>query len=160
MTSPLPRAEPPTAPTLGRATWCYGAPGVARSLWLAGLASDTAEYRDVAIAAIRASVARPREGQGRPSPTFCHGTAGLLQIVLRFAVDTGLRDLAAAADSLTEELLAAHRPDSLLGYQNMEPGDALVDQPGLLDGATGVALALLSAGGQAPGSWDRMFLLA
>ncbi len=143
----------------GRDTWCYGSPGVARALWLAGQALDADEYRDLAVRALRAALARTPDERGITSPTFCHGTAGLLAITLRFAADTGLPDLADAAGELTAELLAAHEPGTLLGYRNIEPDDVRVDQPGLLDGACGVALVLLAAAG-VPAGWDRMFLLS
>jgi hypothetical protein len=94
------------------------------------------------------------------SPTFCHGVAGLLQITLRFANDTGLPLFTEAAVSLTEELLSAYEPDSLLGYRNWEPGGTRVDQPGLLDGAPGILLVLLAASTDVEPSWDRAFLLS
>jgi len=94
------------------------------------------------------------------SPTFCHGVAGLLQVTLRFANDTKLPVFSEAAASLAEALLSAYEPDSLLGYRNWEPGGTRVDQPGLLDGAPGVLLALLAASTDVEPSWDRAFLLS
>lgn len=149
---------PPEHPA--RAGWCYGAPGVARALWLAGEALEDRSLRGLALASVRAVVARPPERRWLSSPTFCHGAAGLLQILLRFARDTGAADLTAAAADVCREVLAAHDPASLLGYRNVEPGGVLVDHPGLLDGAPGVALALLSAGTSAEPVWDRLFLLS
>lgn len=153
-------APPPTAPAApagpGRAAWCYGAPGVARALWLAGEALDDARYRDLALTTMRAVLVRPSR---LTSPTFCHGVAGLLQITRRFAADTGSVEFGAAADGLCADLLRAHEPGSLLGYRNVEPGGVLVDHPGLLDGAPGVALALMAAGTPGEPVWDRIFLL-
>ena len=150
------------APTWGpsRAAWCYGAPGVARALWLAGVARHCAEWRDLAIEAMEAVYRRPIAVRCIESPTFCHGVAGLLQITLRFANDTRLPLFTEAAVSLTEELLSAYEPDSLLGYRNREPGGTRVDQPGLLDGAPGVLLVLLAASTGVEPSWDRAFLLS
>lgn len=148
------------APLPARAGWCYGAPGVARALWLAGEATGDAALRDLSTAAVRAVVARPAERRALTSPTFCHGTAGLLQVVGRFARDTGAADLHAAARDLCAEVLTAHDPTSVLGYRNVEPGGVLVDHPGLLDGAPGVALVLLAAGTGTDPVWDRLFLLS
>ncbi|SFH69588.1 Lanthionine synthetase C-like protein [Actinopolymorpha cephalotaxi] len=144
----------------GRATWCYGAPGIARALWLAGTALDADRYRHLAVEAMLAVLARPAAQRGITSPTFCHGTAGLAHITRRFAVDTGRSEFAAGAEELVRELLAAYEPDSVLGYRNVEPGDVRVDNPGLLDGAPGVALALLAAGTDDEPAWDRLFLLS
>jgi hypothetical protein len=144
----------------GRASWCYGAPGLARALWLAGEALDDDDSRQLAVAAMRAALARPPDRRGLSSPTFCHGTAGLLAITASFARDTGLPDLAEGAAMLTAGLLDQFEPRSLLGYRDVEPGGVRVDQPGLLSGAPGVALALLGAAGPVTPGWDRLFLLA
>jgi hypothetical protein len=103
---------------------------------------------------------RPVTARRIDSPTFCHGVAGLLQVTLRFANDTRLPVFGEAAASLTEGLLSAYEPDSLLGYRNWEPDGTRVDQPGLLDGAPGVLLALLAASTDVEPSWDRAFLLS
>jgi hypothetical protein len=152
------RAAAAWAPS--RAAWCYGAPGVARALWLAGAARPQPRWCDLAVEAMEAVYRRPFAERHIDSPTFCHGVAGLLQITLRFANDTGLRVFARAAVDLFEWLESAYEPDSLLGYRNWEPGGTKVDQPGLLDGAPGVLLTLLASCTDAVPSWDRAFLLA
>jgi hypothetical protein len=150
----------------GRAAWCYGAPGVARSLWLAGLAAGEPPWQDVAARTIRAVAARPRPAWGITTPGFCHGAAGLLQVLRRFALDLDDPAVASAAHRLAAELAAEFDPDLLLGVRSVDPDGVPVDQPGLLDGAAGVALALLGLPetGFAPpatatAGWDRMFLL-
>ena len=155
---PLPAGEPP-----GRAAWCYGAPGVARSLWLAGTAVDRADWRELAARTIRAVARRPSEMWWLSTPTFCHGRAGLLQVLRRFAEDLADPSLAATADVLAADLAAEYDPASVLGVRSVEPEGVLVDHPGLLDGAPGVALALLGLAGddgRPQAGWDRMFLLS
>jgi hypothetical protein len=152
------RGAPSDGPS--RAAWCYGAPGVARALWLAGVARDQSDWRNLAIEAMKSVYRRPAAARFIDSPTFCHGVAGLLQVTLRFANDTGLPVFTEAAADLTETILAAHEPGSLLGYRNWEPGGTRVDQPGLLDGAPGVLLTLLAASTEVEPSWDRAFLLS
>ncbi|MGW3347186.1 lanthionine synthetase C family protein [Nonomuraea rubra] len=147
------RATAESAP--GRAAWCYGAPGVARSLWLAGTALDRPDWRELAARTIRAVAARPPEAWWLSTPAFCHGRAGLLQVLRRFAADLADPALAATAETLAADLAAEYDPDSVLGLRSVEPEGTLVDHPGLLDGAPGVALALLglpppSAGASPP----------
>jgi hypothetical protein len=144
---------------LTRASWCYGTPGIARALWLAGDAIDDDGHRQLGINAMAGIFRRPPRLRGLFSPTLCHGAAGLLQVTLRFAQDTGLAVFRQGAVSLLEEILDAYAPGSLLGYRNIEPGDVGVDQPGLLDGAPGVALTLLTAASPADCGWDRILLL-
>ena len=143
-----------------RAAWCYGAPGVARALWLAGRALGDEELQKIAIEGMEAVYRRPIEERRIDSPTFCHGVAGLLQVTLRFAHDTGLPVFRDAALELTEQLLSMYDPERALGFCSIEPGGNLVDQPGLLDGAPGVALVLLAASSNVEPTWDRLFLLS
>ena len=143
-----------------RAAWCYGAPGVARSLWLAGQALGDAALCDLAIDAMTAIYRRPVAARQIDSPTFCHGVAGLLHISLRFAHDTGLALFSDAADALCRQLLADFDQDHVLGYTCLEPEGNRVDQCGLLDGAAGVALVLLAASQPQLPAWDRAFLLS
>ncbi|MGH4007326.1 MAG: lanthionine synthetase C family protein [Pseudonocardiaceae bacterium] len=159
--------SPPEGPDLdlagfepSRSAWCYGSPGVARALWLAGDALDDAGLRELAIEAMHAVFRRPVSERRIESPTFCHGVAGLLQIVLRFAHDTGLATFSAAAVKLVDQLLAAYEPERPLGYASVEPGPNPVDRAGLLDGAPGVAMVLLAAATEVEPSWDRLFLLS
>jgi hypothetical protein len=109
---------------------------------------------------MRAVVERPVERRAIPSATFCHGVAGLLEVVLRFAHDTGLAVFSAMAGELVDPWLRAHDPERPLGYASLEPDRAPVDHPGLLDGAPGVAMALLAAGTDTEPGWDRIFLLS
>jgi hypothetical protein len=154
-----PRFDAPAAPPT-RAAWCYGAPGLARSLWLAGDALGDLELCELALESMRAVYRRPLSVRNIDSPTICHGVAGLLQVTLHFAHDTAHPEFAAAAVALVDQLLAAYSPDRLLGYASLEPGGNAVDRAGLLDGAPGIALALLAAGTDVTPAWDRVFLLA
>ncbi|HWC28058.1 MAG TPA: lanthionine synthetase LanC family protein, partial [Solirubrobacteraceae bacterium] len=131
-----------------------------RSLWLAAAALDDDRLAALATDAMRAVYRRPLPERQIDSPTFCHGVAGLLQITLRFAHDTGEEVFADAARQLADQLLGAYEPDSLLGFRSLEPAGNPVDQAGLLDGAPGVALVLLAAATDAEPTWDRLFLLA
>jgi hypothetical protein len=149
------RPEPPA-----RAAWCYGAPGVARALWLAGAALEDARLRDIAVAALEAVHRRPPAARRIDAPTFCHGRAGLLQITLRMANDSGSQTLRAAGEELALDLARAFRPEWILGYRDLDHAGRPVDQAGLLYGAAGIALVLLAATTPVPPPWDRMFLLA
>jgi hypothetical protein len=143
-----------------RSAWCYGPPGVARALWLAGAASGRSEYRDLALAAMTAVFERPIPNRRIDSATLCHGVAGLLQVTLRFARDGAGTLFSAAAQELTAQLLAAHEPESRFGYRDLKPSGLRIDNPGLLEGAAGVALVLLAAATSAEPAWDRILMLS
>jgi lantibiotic biosynthesis protein len=140
----------PNAPVAGpaRAGWCYGAPGVAAALWLAGRALHRDDLTSLAVAAIRDVCGRSVAALGLEGPGLCHGTAGLLQAFNLFGARTPrIRQRAA---KLAEELLAGYEPESLLGYGT---------GPGLLEGTAGIVLALVAAARREEASWERPFLV-
>jgi hypothetical protein len=153
-------ASAPTPGRPSRAAWCYGTPGVARSLWLAGEALDRPGYRDLAVSAMQDVYRRPIPARGIDSPTFCHGVAGLLAVTLRFARDTGAPVFTEEAARLTDQILQSFQEDAPVGFRNIEYRNNQTDQPGLLDGAAGVALVLLAAATGVDPAWDRLFLLS
>ena len=155
---PAERSSSPGGPS--RTAWCYGSPGIARALWLAGQALDRTDYRDLAVDAMDAVFRRPVPVRAIDSPTLCHGVSGLLIIALRFAAETGSPRFIAEAQKLVEQILESFRPDSVLGFRNIEYRNNQTDQPGLLDGAAGVSLALLAASSGVEPAWDRLFLLS
>jgi lantibiotic biosynthesis protein len=103
---------------------------------------------------------RPIDQRRIDSPTFCHGVAGLLAITLRFAHDTGQHVFVEESRDLVRQLLDSYQPGSMLGFRNLETAEHEIDQPGLLDGAPGVALVLLAASMSVEPDWDRLFLLS
>lgn len=143
-----------------RCAWCYGIAGISRALFLAGQAAGRREYGEKAVAAMTAIFDRPIAARFIDSPTFCHGVAGLLQTTLRFASDTGLLVFNQQVNNLANQLIDAYEPGSILGYRSLEADGRRVDNAGLLDGAAGVALALLAAASEVEPSWDRLFLLS
>lgn len=146
--------------TNARTAWCYGSPGIARSLYLAGQALDNEQFKSVAIEAMEAVYKRPRNAQMIDSATFCHGSAGLLQITLRFAADTELPIFVENARILSEDLINQFDLNKYWGYQDVVLGDTRMDQPGILNGAAGIVLTLLSAAHPVEPIWDQFFLLS
>ena len=118
------------------------------------------DLRQLAVRAITDVFKRPIGARRIDSATFCHGGAGLLAVTLRFANDTGSEELAGHSRALACQLLQQYQPDSLLGFRNLETSGSEIDQPGLLDGAPGVALTLLAAATDVEPTWDRLFLLS
>jgi hypothetical protein len=83
-----------------------------------------------------------------------------LQVTLRFARDGAGAIFATAAKELTAQLLEAHESDSLFGYRDLKPQGRRIDNPGLLEGAAGVALVLLTAATSEEPIWDRILMLS
>ncbi|MFJ2899583.1 lanthionine synthetase C family protein [Streptomyces sp. NPDC087218] len=148
-------------PERGRDSWCYGAAGAARAVYLAGVALDRADWRADAHAALRGALASANDELIVDS-ALCHGWAGLLQIVLRMAHDSADPDYRTAADELAARVVDSFDPEAPFGfrYRHVLAPRAL-DRPGFLEGAAGIALALHTyATGNAPAtSWDSALLV-
>ncbi|MBD0741198.1 lanthionine synthetase C family protein [Streptomyces sp. CBMA152] len=137
----------PPAPAT-RAAWCYGSPGVARALFLAGRALDEPAWREAAARSLHVVLDRPASSRALEGPGLCHGTAGLLHIAARMAYDLDDAQLAAQLPALATEVR-----DALDGPC----------EPGFLEGAAGAALALHTYAEARPSTqlpyWDAALLL-
>jgi hypothetical protein len=143
-----------------RDAWCYGSAGVARALYLAGVATGQAGWQDQAHEAMRAVLATG--GGAIKDYSLCHGWAGLLQITARMAADTGDPQYAEAASAFASLVAEGYDPDQPFGYPYRYPPSRVVNRPGLLEGAAGIALALhgYARGRPAATGWDAALLLA
>ncbi len=129
-----------TAPsTRGRRdAWCYGAPGIGTALIAAGRALAEPDLTEAGHRAIDALAART-DGWDTEGPTLCHGSAGVL-------LCAAAADSAATANSATHTLITQYDPALAFSFRHRDHGRA-TDEPGLLVGAAGIALALADRGG-------------
>lgn len=145
-----------------RAAWCYGNPGVARAIQLAARAFGESEWFDLANALMLSALTRPEDVMQVISPTFCHGNAGLVQLLVRFLEDQAEPNptLKQALETKVCQLIEAFDISAPFGYRNVERGEPPSDNPGLCSGAAGVALALLSITGESQPDWDELVLVS
>ncbi|MEJ8545310.1 lanthionine synthetase C family protein [Brevibacillus borstelensis] len=140
------------------ASWCYGEPGIARVLWLAGEALGDTNIQSLAQEVYLSLVQRSVESFRFESPTFCHGYAGILWMLQRMMMDTGSDVFEASRETLVNQILISFNENNAYGFQDIEHGQVR-DLPGLLVGAAGVALVLLSCLSLDEPEWDCIFLL-
>lgn len=136
-------------PVPGRGdAWCYGIPGISRSIALASQAIGDPALSEAAAAAIASLNARPAGKWDVEGPTLCHGYAGILQ-----ATETGH-----AASAVMERF----DPNQRFGFQHIGSHGSTKDEPGLLVGAAGVALVLADYGNvpthNTSTRWDALLL--
>jgi hypothetical protein len=158
---PVPPDEPPR---LARLAWCYGDPGVAAGLLLAARTVGEPTWEAAALTIARRAVRRPVERAGVQDGCFCHGAAGLGHLFNRIYQATGDPEIGEAARYWFGYTLQLRRPGlplaGYLTYAGDEQGaPRWVADPGLVNGATGIALALLAAISGIEPLWDRCFLL-
>lgn len=151
----LDNQQPAPTPAAGRRdAWCYGSPGISRALTAASRALHDPRPAQAANTAISALSARPAHRWDTEGPALCHGTAGILQCAGGHPV---------AADLAASALSAAFDPRHTFAVQNIHNHTAS-DDPGLLTGAAGIALALADHGvipaPETPTRWDAALLLS
>ncbi|WP_128896107.1 lanthionine synthetase C family protein [Longirhabdus pacifica] len=138
--------------------WCYGSPGVARAVWLSGVAMDNDEWKTIAIETYRGIAVRPEEKWHIQSDTLCHGYAGLLQMVQRMYSESSDEIIGTLRDDLVQKVLQRWKSDRRYGFQESE-GEDRQDLPGLLDGAAGVFTVLNGLLQEQDSDWDLIFLI-
>jgi hypothetical protein len=148
-----------------RSAWCYGDPGVAAALLGAARSVGEPTWEREALEIARAAAARPAEEAGIVDAGLCHGSAGLGHLFNRMYQTTGDEALGQAARFWFERTLAMRQPDLGVGgfpaSSVREDGTRYWrDDPGVLTGAAGVALALLAATTSIEPAWDRILLLS
>ena len=138
-----------------RPSWCYGTPGIARSLQLAAIVlQDEALQRDAEQALLSSLRQLPSLGE----PGICHGIAGLYQTVRRAAADAHDDKLAQHLPALARTLLSTHDHPGSTPIRQTEDGS-------FLTGESGVDLADLSGTADLPTGhenitrWDACLLL-
>ncbi|MFI8265292.1 lanthionine synthetase C family protein [Streptomyces sp. NPDC085665] len=157
------RARRPAPAGPSRPSWCYGAAGQARAQQLASLArkDDVRQFR--AETALLNALTDSARLAATTDISLCHGYAGLAHLTARAASDA-LPDTRDQLKALIPGLLDAVVPPDTTAVAQV--ADALLQTAdgngaGFLDGAAGVALAVLAADtGQAVTRWDACLLTA
>ncbi|MCC3650755.1 lanthionine synthetase C family protein [Streptomyces sp. S07_1.15] len=145
-----------------RPSWCYGTAGLARAQQLAALALGDTERRGAAEKALVSAFTDPGQLAATTDVSLCHGFAGLAHVAARAAGDA-LPTTAGRLRALIPTLLAVVKPPgSDAEHVITELMHAADGGPGLLDGAAGVALAVLTADAAIPpeSAWDSCLLTA
>jgi lantibiotic modifying enzyme len=151
--------------TPARLAWCYGDPGAAAALLGAARCLEEPAWECEALAIARRAAERPPEQAGVVDAGLCHGAAGLGHLFNRLVQATGDPKLGDAAQFWLRRTLAMRHPGrGIAGFaawmpKTNEDKDGWVDEPGLLTGAAGIALALLAAVTPIEPAWDRLLLV-
>ena len=128
--------------------WCYGAPGIGRSLFVANTLLNDEEIGVVVDSVFASLSERLPEGTGLVCPSLCHGWAGLLATLQSMHLDTGKDEFAQMTRFTADRILSCYDVSRPFGFATLssqlgEP-EVWIDNPGLLDGVSGIVLALLA----------------
>jgi hypothetical protein len=167
---PAERETPP--PELGRIAWCYGDLGASMVLLTAARHARNPSWEGLALTLARRAASRPLGSAGVRDACLCHGSAGNLHVFHRLWRATGESVFLEAARAWLDQVLDTRRPgEGFAGYRTYHPptdadgtliegADPWRDTPGLLEGACGTGLALLSCLEDVDPAWDRCLLLS
>jgi class I lanthipeptide synthase len=155
------------APTSSRLAWCYGDPGVAAALLAAARAVGEPAWEHEALDVARAAVQRPEATSGIRDAGLCHGAAGLGHLFNRMYNTTGEEPLREAARFWFQRALELRQPgEGVGGYRSWGTIGAGIndlgwrDEPGFLEGSSGIGLALLGAISDVEPAWDRVLAIS
>ncbi|HSF42405.1 MAG TPA: lanthionine synthetase LanC family protein, partial [Thermoanaerobaculia bacterium] len=152
-------------PGLSRLAWCYGDAGVAASLLAAARAVGEPAWEKEALDIALSAAERPAEKAMVRDAGLCHGAAGLGHLFNRMYQSTGEERLADAARFWIGYALEIRQSgEGIAGFRvwtaELDGGPPWRTDPGFLEGATGIGLALLAAVSAVEPAWDRVLLVS
>ena len=141
---------PPTSAHPGRPSWCYGTPGIARSLQLAALACGRTDTQRRAEDVLLSCISDARQLERLKDASVCHGWAGVC-----LAADR------AAADATASSALPSRLPALRAAFGAHVAANALPHDAGLLTGADGILLTIhtLNPTHRVGPGWETCLLL-
>jgi lantibiotic modifying enzyme len=147
-----------------RSAWSHGDPGVAAALLEAARCVGEPAWEERALMAAVRATTRPVDRTRVFDAGLAAGAAGLGHVFNRLFQATGEPRLAARSRFWFARTMEMRRPgQGIAGYAAWGPDENAVeswlDDPGIIFGAAGIALALLSAATPFEPSWDRMMLV-
>jgi hypothetical protein len=144
--------------------WCYGDLGISAALVLAAVSARRDDWMQAGLRLARRIAALAFEDTGILDTGICHGSAGVAHLFRRLARSSGDRVLADASRHWLRRTLAMRRRDGIAGFpanrQKADGGRTWTPEPGLLEGAAGVALVFLAALSERTPDWDRFLLIS
>jgi hypothetical protein len=148
-----------------RLAWCYGDLGILAVLFQVARRAEREDWQKFASKLLDHCLDWPLEESGIKDAPLCHGAIGVAHIFNRLYQsenDSRCRD--AAFIWFERALGMRQRIGGAGGFSRRRPDpdgrDVWEASPAFLDGAIGVALALMSAMTSIEPAWDRMLMLS
>ena len=150
--------------TYSRIAWCYGDLGIGNALWLAGENTRNEKWKKKAVEVLLHSTTRKEDKDtGVVDAGLCHGTAGIAHIYNRMFNYTGeIKFKEAALFWVEKTLKMAKYDDGFAGYKvwRSEKHGGLQNEPGFLEGISGIGLMLISSISEIKPQWDECLFLS
>jgi lantibiotic modifying enzyme len=148
------------SPRSSRVAWCYGDLGIAAALLAAASCVNDSNWEREAVRLARRVAERSFDQSGVKDCALCHGAAGAAHLFNRMFQASGESWLKGAALGWFQRTLEMRRPEGgIAGFAAFRL-DHWSNEVGILEGAAGIALALLAAVTPNEPAWDRMLLIS
>ncbi len=153
---------------IDRASWCYGNPGIARTVYRVAKKQKNKELERVAVDYFIGLKDLSLNQLQLESPTVCHGISGLLLILNAMERDTGVKEIGVVKQKMMSYLLAQANFDNNLVFKEYDfffRGEKY-DKPryfkdiGVLNGSGGIILTLMSLQSRQRLDWERILLIS
>ena len=149
-----------SSPADSRMAWCFGDPGLGIGLWQAARSCGNKEWEKKIIDVLLHSTGRrDLEKNAVVDAGMCHGTVGNAHIYNRMFHYTGIKKFEDAARYwLNETLKMATYEDGYAGFKRYYNG--WINSADIIDGISGIGLAIIAAVSDIEPRWDRMMMLS
>lgn len=151
-----------------RASWCYGTPGIARSIYLGGKSISDQESISIAMNAFNDLCMMQDEDYMLISPIICHGYAGIVVSIDAMYLDTKESFLNIGRKKIFEQILKFYDIEAKYGFIhfehnkfNLEKSNFIrkIDSLSLIEGNIGIILSLLLILRSSKTNWQRHILI-
>lgn len=145
-----------------RLAYCYGDLGIAYSLYRIAKAIENKQLEHFSLFVAHKMTDVSIHESGVIDSSICHGSAGNSLIFNKFYQYTGALEFLNAAKYWTKITLNFYERNGLAGLDFPDPSQKnkiRYPDPGLLQGYSGIGLALLATISDTPPSWERSLLL-
>lgn len=159
---PNPKGKESACYSGNRLAWSYGDLGASLAMLQTAILTERPDWKAKAMEIALHAASRPLAASGVMDAGLNHGSGGNMVIFQRLFQLTGDPQFKQAAQVYLDHLLNTRKSGNpFAGYMCWhpdDPTDTLKSDPGLLEGAAGAGLALLSALGVEP-AWARFMML-
>ncbi len=148
--------------TSSRLAWCYGDLGNGIALYQAGIITKNKEWEEFAMSILtKCTKRRDLKQNSVLDAGLCHGTAGIGLVFHRMYLYTNNEVFKEAAQFWFDETkkMAIHK-DGIAGYKAWHGKEGWVNETNLLEGVSGIGLALYCWENNIDPDWDRCLLLS
>ena len=146
-----------------RLAWCYGDLGISGVLHHVAARSGVSAWRDLAEGLASACASRSPDDSGVRDAQLCHGAIGIAHVFSRiFKLSTERRYYEEARKWFERGMDMQRSGQGIGGFLAWDHVTMRCSKPNVLflDGAIGIALALISASTSVEPEWDRLMLLS